>query len=438
MSPPSGCVLVLDGHRGTSWSIMVKKVSMVSKASARVVSDGGRKAVCLENGVIRAVIDSQGGMMPQFGLSRGTGLVNAHWIPTFRANSGKPWDENAHGAFWKGKLLYNLAGDFPCAPNFGPDCRVDGVALPAHGWTADREWSLLDCDEIEKGIAARARFALGPVDPAFPLSFRKTDIVIAGQPAYFSIMDIRNAGPRPLTINVGRHNTLGSPFLQAGCRISLSARRFLAAPAGTEFDPTGRLAQGVEFSDLAKAPLRDGGFADISLVPGMIGYTDFVTGAIPAELALGWSCVVNPVLRLAYLCFFPGAAGLAGGEIALSFNDLWMQYGGRNFTPWSMGEGEADLSFCLGTENVAGAFANGLAFARDCPMLLGRPTLVEIPAGSERRLSYGTALLPLEGELLDEGICAVEAGKGELVLKGKRHSARFPVDADFMTARAFT
>ncbi len=422
---------------------------MAARMKAGIVDDRGRKAVCLENGGVRAVIDAQGGMMPEFGLMRGTGLANAHWIPGFRANSGKPWAEGEHASFWKAKLLYHLAGDFPCAPNFGPGCLVDGVELPPHGWTAEGEWEI-EATGVEGGLAdgladgiadgkgpAWARFAMESPEAGLPLSFRKTDLVYRGQDAYFSIMTIRNNGLLPASINVGRHNTLGAPFLQAGCRISLAADRFLCAPSGTEFEATGRLAQGGEFSDLSRVPLRSGGMADISRVPGMIGFTDFVTGAIPARLSLGWSCVVNPELRLAYLCFFPGAAGLSEGEIALSFNDLWMQYGGRDFTPWAMAEGQGDSSFCLGTENVTGAFANGLAFSRGCPEILGRPTLVEIPAGGERRLCYGAALLELDEETLREGVTRVEVGKGEMTLVGKRHSATYPIGADFEAARDF-
>jgi len=111
-----------------------------------------------------------------------------------------------------------------------------------------------------------------------------------------------------------------------------------------------------------------------------------VTGAVPHNNHLGWSCVVNPVLRLAYIAFFPGPENLPPNEIGLNFNDLWMQYGGRNFTPWALHEGGADRSFCLGTENAAGAFANGLAYSREHPLLMGYPTLVTIPAKSERTL----------------------------------------------------
>jgi hypothetical protein len=393
--------------------------------------------VLLANDEVQALVETVGGMMPEFGLRRGRGVLNAHWLPDFRDNSGAPFTADRHGAYWKAKLLYLIAGDFPCSPSFGPGCVVDGIELPPHGWTANEEWTVEGLGVEEGSGAAWARFSLRSPAPAMPLAWSRCDLVLPGQPAYFTVMRIANGGGEAAqAINVARHNTLGAPFLQAGCRIHLCAERFLAAPSGTEFDDTGRLVPGAEFSSLATAPLRSGGTVDLGIVPGMVGWTDFVTGAVPPRLALGWSCVVNPELRLAYVCFFPGRAALPAGEIALGFNDLWLQYGGRPFTPWALHEGGADRSFCLGTENAVGAFANGLAYARAVPNILDTPTTVEIPAGGQRTLCYGTALVGLDEALVREGVVAIEAEQGALVLKGARASQRVPVSADFGAVRA--
>jgi hypothetical protein len=405
--------------------------------SARLVDDRGRRAVALSNGSLRAVIDAQGGMVPEFGLLRGSGLLNAHYIPDFRGNSGQPYRAEDHAAFWKAKLLYHLAGDFPCSPNFGGACTVDGVEHPIHGWTADREWKL-DSSGADAGLgAAYARFSLESPDTSLPLFFEKTELIFAGERAYYSVLTVRNRGAAPVSINMARHNTLGGPFLAAGCRISLAAERFMTAPPGGEFESTGRLALGTEFAELAAAPLRDGKTIDLSLVPGIVGYSDLVTGAIPERLGLGWSCVVNPALKLAYVCFFPGSAGLPAGEVALGFNDLWLQYGGRTFTPWASGEGEPDRSFCLGTENAVGAFAEGLGYSRAHPSLLGRQTLVEVPAHGARTLYYGTALVDLDPAAVGERIRAIESdGKG-MLLRGERSSLKAAAGADFSAARSF-
>ncbi len=398
----------------------------------------GRKSTVLANGKVRAVVDALGGMMPEFSLSRGKGGINSHWLPDFRDSSGKPYSEAEHAAYWKAKVLYLLAGDFPCSPNFGGDsAAVDGAALPPHGWTANEEWKIEDVGVKPEAGAAYARFSLKSPAPTMPLTWKKCDLVLEGQNAYYSVMRIKNDGKSPMDINLARHNTIGGHFLQSGCRISLSADKFMTAPKGSEFDDTGRFVQGAEFGSLGAVPLRAGGAADAGLVPGMIGHSDFITGAVPAGLSMGWSCVVNPALGLAYICFFPGEAALPPGEVALSFNVLWMQYGGRSFTPWALDEGGTDHTFCLGTENTVSAFANGLAYSRANPKLLGRPTTLSVPAGGERKLCYGTALVELGADLLREGILSMEADGGTLVLKGTKAFQKVPLDAGFDKVRGF-
>jgi hypothetical protein len=400
---------------------------------ARRISYLGRTGVVLENGEVRMLVDAEGGMVPEFGLRRGHGVVNAHWLPDFRGDLATPWSEQRHQAYWKVKLLYLIAGDFPCSPGFGAPSTVDGVALPPHGWAANETWTV-DGMGTDAG-AAWARFSLPSPAPAMPLAYQRYDLVLAGQPAYFTVMRVRNQGKAPIAIQLGRHNTVGAPFLQAGCTISVCADRFQVPPSPTEFDPTGCLQQGAQFESLAAAPLRSGGTIDLRTVPGMAGWTDFVAGAVPGGARLGWSCVVNPVLGLAYVCFFPGPVGLPAGEIALGFNLLWMQYGGRAFAPWAHQDGEPDRTFCLGTENAVSGFANGLAWGRANPRVLGQPTTVDIPGAGERTLCYGTALVRLDEALLREGVRSVEAEPGAMVLRGARAAQRVPVAADFGLVR---
>src|SRR5207253_96464 len=145
-------------------------------------------------------------------------VLNAHWLPDFRDNSGAPFTAGRHGAYWKAKLLYLIAGDFPCSPSFGPGCVVEGIELPPHGWTANEEWTVEGLGVEEGSGAAWARFSLRSPAPAMPLAWTRCDLVLPGQPAYFTVMQIANGGKAAQAINVARHNTLGAPFLQAGHR----------------------------------------------------------------------------------------------------------------------------------------------------------------------------------------------------------------------------
>ena len=237
-------------------------------------------------------LEPEGCMTPLFAACREDQIVNAHWCPPF----GRP-DAEVKGY----GLLSHIAGEFPCCPEFGPGSAVRGVSIPAHGWTANEEWTVETLDIDNEAGAATCVLSLESPSPELPLSWTRRVSVLAGQSAYYSVLTIRNRGTDELSVNLGHHNVVGAPFLEPGCRISLSADGFMVPPEGTEFDATGRLAMGAEFDGLGRAPLRNGGMVDLSYVPGIVGHTDFVTGAISPDLTLGWSCVANPRRGLAYL-----------------------------------------------------------------------------------------------------------------------------------------
>lgn len=400
-------------------------------AVRRVTESGSRKAVVLENGLTRVMVDDRGGMVSELSTRVQEGYLNAHWLPYFRSNSGEAFSEAKHGSFWKANLLYEIAGSFPCVPNFGPGHELDGIIMPPHGWSANEDWRQEKTGIDPQTGAAWCLSRMESPERTMPLAFGKLDAVFHGESVHYASLAIENRGEFPLEINVGWHNTIGAPFLQAGCRVSAAAERWATVPAGSEFDDTGRLAIGAEFDSLTRAPKRTGGVCDLSVVCGPIGYTDFATGAIPSEAAIGWSAVTNPVMGLVYACFFPGPSAAGSDGIALTFNDLWMQYGGRRFTPWAAYEGGDDLSFCLGTEQAVAAYANGLSYAREHKSLLGAPTTVTIPGRSTRKLRYGTLFSSYAEGCLNEGVDNIEGGDKELVLKGPHRSCRLRADPRF-------
>jgi hypothetical protein len=175
----------------------------------------------------------------------------------------------------------------------------------------------------------------------------------------------------------------------------------------------------------------------------MIGYTDFATGAVPSDARLGWSSLVNPALGMAYITFFTGPAAAADDDFLLRFNEFWMQYGGRPFTPWAPYDGCDDLTYCLGTENAASAYAYGLDFSRKTKELLGAPTTVTIPAGGVKVLRYGTLFDEYQGAALSGGVDSVEGGGSsrdsrgsQLVAKSGSGHIQFNADTEFKALKA--
>lgn len=396
----------------------------------RVVEAGGREASVLETGLVRVVVDDEGGMVPEFSTLQDKRALNAHWIPQFRANSGKAWNEKRHGSYWKNRNLYHIAGGFPCLPNFGIAHLVEGEVMPSQGWTASDCWRYERKGVDRESGAAWAVSRLPRAGCGLDLDFTKIDAVVPGSPVYYTSIRVKNNGGSPAEINAAWQNTVGSPFLQAGCRISSCATRWMTPPPGGEWDETCRLALGAEFASLHKAPLALGGRCDISKVPGLIGCTDFAAGVVPEKAGLGWFSVVNTASKLVYLTFFTGPAAANEDDIVLYFNNLWMQYGGRPFTPWALYDGGTDQNCCLGLANSVSAFANGLDYARRVHELLENPTTTTIPAHGTKTLRYASLFAPYENNILDDGITAVEAEDNALVCV-KSGSWSFPADPSF-------
>lgn len=392
----------------------------------------GRHAAMVSNDSLRAVIEDRGGMVLELSnVNAAGGRVNAHPLYWFRGTGYSVASDDNH-EFWRdSSLLYHLGGNFFCFPNFGPDHQVNGVYHEAHGWTANNLWNVVKYGtDAETGANWLLSGMTGP-DSAYPFEAWKIDMMLPGHPVLYSSVSVTNTGTEMLPANAAWHNTVGSPFLESGCVIDLCADTFSTVPEQSEFDHTGRLAFGKEFADLTKAPLRKEGTCDLSEVPGIIGYTDFITGKIPDDARLGWSSVINPRLKMVYFSFFSGPAAAEPDEIVLHFNNLWMQYGGRPFTPWALYDGGTDQTLCLGVENSIGHFANGLASSLATPEFLGSPTVVMIPPGQTRVQRYGTAFTSYENSKMSAGIQSVEQVVEGLVLKRGKAWAFIESDSTF-------
>lgn len=389
---------------------------------------GNREAVLMENGKLRVLIDAEKGMIPELSTRYKKGWINSHWQPWFRSNSGTPWNESEHSSFWKVPLLYDIAGNFPCAPNFGPDNKVNDYNFPPHGYTAYSKWDQSDPMVTNESVS----FISSLKEGEHPFKYNKKDLILRGQNILYTRLDIHNTGNEEEPYNCGWHNTVGSPFLESGCILDNNAKQFSVPPMGSEFDNTGQLAFGAETDCLETVPLREGGTINLRKVPGITGYTDFICGSVPPECKLGWSSVVNPRLKLIYLSFFKGPSAVKEGEIPLYFYDLWMNYGGRAYTPWAAGDGLTDQTFCLGAENVTGYYANGLKQAIENPQLLGNPTVLKLKPSEEKSLYYGTLFQEYEGDFFDKGIHSIIGKADNLILENySGQTLKIPCDYHF-------
>lgn len=392
----------------------------------------GRHATMMSNDSLRVVVEDQGAMVLELSnLTASGGRLNAHPLYWFRGK-GATVGSDANASFYKeSQLLYQLGGNFLSFPNFGPPQSVKGVEHLAHGYTANNLWTIIKYGTDSEIGANWVLSQMRRSEEDYPFVASKIDMMLPGHPVLYTSVTITNEGSKPLAANIGWHNTVGSPFLEEGCVISVAAEQFCTVPQYSEFDQTGRLAMGIEFDDLKKAPLRKEGTCDLTVVPGLIGYTDFVTGVLPIDSKLGWSNVVNPRSKMMYFSFFTGAAAAEEKEIILHFNNLWMQYGGRNYTPWALYDGGTDNTFCLGMENSLSHFADGLGASMAHQQLMGSPTIEMISPAEPKVLRYGTAFFPYEQAKMGLGVDEVEQVVEGLVLKKGKAYAFIEADSTF-------
>src|SRR3989338_8267206 len=146
---------------------------MSDVCGSRITTIGGRFASELGNGLIKVVIADQGGMVQELSYKG----LNAHWNPYFRSNSGESYDHKKHGEFWKIPLLYDVAGNFLCAPNFGGDCQVEEGNLPVHGATANGKWIIGDPVIFDYGDKKSVLQRSTLVDPTLSIQYEKHDVV---------------------------------------------------------------------------------------------------------------------------------------------------------------------------------------------------------------------------------------------------------------------
>ncbi len=378
-----------------------------------------RMASVISNDTIKAVIEDQGSIVLELSnLTNNGGRVNAHPLPYFRGTQHF-FDKEYNQAFWQNRpLLYYLGGNFFCFPNYGPAQQVGEVYHPEHGFAATEMWSVQKYGTDGETGANWILFKMVSPNEDYPFVAFKIEMMLPSHPVLYSSVIIKNLGSKDIIANSGWHNSVGSPFLETGSIIDLSADYYSVSPLERSLEQVGRLKPSAEFDDLSKAPLRNGQLIDLKVVPSVTGTTDFVTGKIPDDAKLGYASVLNPRMKMVYFTFFTGpAASTDEDEIILNFNNLSMQYGGRPFTPYALYDGGTDYSFSVGLQDATGYYNLGLKESLGNPTLFGKETTITIKPQQTRTLRYGTAFTSYENPKMDGGIQEVEQVVEGLVLK---------------------
>ncbi len=390
----------------------------------RVKDLAGRAGYLLSNENIRLVVEEAGGMVPELSFPYYQGWVNTHFNPPFRGTS-ELFDAEKH-AKWGIRLPFDLAGNFPCFPTFGNPSTCQGVEVPPCGHTAALDWHVTSTHDFDEYCCIVSEMGGEETGNIF---YKKYDIILANQPIHYQVMEIENCRSETFMFGGAWHNTTGQPFVESGCILSASADLYHTPPVSHDPDQVERLMLNQTFESLEAAPAADGSTIDISVVPGMIGTSDFFTGRIPVDAELGWMSVYNPHYNGVYLTFFKGPNQVEGDEFTFYFNHVWQQYGGRNYTPWANFDGGKDRALAVGVESAISAWGYGLDYAIENPELMGRPTIIPINSGQTRTIYHAT-LATVLSEKLTGGVAAVDKSEKGLVLTSKVGSIEVELDAD--------
>jgi hypothetical protein len=251
-----------------------------------------------------------------------------------------PWaEENSAPA--KPSVLKALRGDFFCMPFGSNETPFQGERHPPHGETANRRWKLESATPESLHLSLNTKVRAGRVDKYICLRPGQTAVyqrhVITGM-----------AGP----MNFGHHAMLKFPDRPGSGLVSTSRfKNGEVVPLPLENSATGGyscLRVGGKFRLLAKVPLADGGFTDLSVYPARRGFEDIVMLAGDDRQPLAWTAVTFPAEG--YVWF-----ALKDCRV-LRHTMFWLSNGGRHYPPW-----HGRHVNVMGLEEVTAFFHYGLA-----------------------------------------------------------------------------
>lgn len=253
---------------------------------------------------------------------------------------------------------------------------------------------------------------------------KRLDVVLPNQPVVYSALYVKNISGETVNLNVGFDNTIGAPFLEAGCVVNSSAKlwnKFKDIDTTKIFE---RTADTNKPFPLDKIPQKSGGTWDAKSMVGIFGTTDVLYAKNEIENNSHiWSSIINPAHQLIYLSFAPGKKIMEDIDIDLNYSTMVLDYGGRNQPPWSLYEGgpSNEFSIHLGSSNSYYGKGQGVAF---------KPEEV-------KRVLYARCLTTYDNTRMGNNFTSFESFNHNIVLKRTKSSIVIPSDPKFEIIKKF-
>ena len=314
-------------------------------------------------------------------------------------------------------MLRVARGDFFCAPFGGNAALYRGEQHPAHGETANRDWTFESLERAEGTTtlhtSMNTRVRRGRVD--------KRLILRDGHAAVYSEHVLSGmTGP----MSIGTHPMLLFPDRPGSGTLTMSAFKKGFVVPGSWETPAAKgyslLKLGAPFSSLERVPAAAGGTVDLTRYPARRGFEELVEVISDARLPFAWNAVT-----------FPGE-----GQVFFTLKNprvlretvLWFSNGGRHYPPWN----GRHLNV-VGVEDVTAYFHLGLAESA-IPNLLtraGAPTAVQLRPDRPLRVAHIMAMAAIPRGF--DAVKSMVPAKGGVMLTARSGRKVFaPLDLDFV------
>jgi hypothetical protein len=338
----------------------------------------GRRAVKLENDLIRVTVLKEGGHIAEV-LDKATG-VNPLWTPPWPSIEPSTYDYARHPAYGGGvdaSLLAGIMGHNLCLDIFGGPSDAEAKAgLPVHG-----EASLVRYDVEQTGhtLVTRAQLPLTNLRVE-----RRIHLVNRAVRVEESVENLSGVD-RP--IGWTEHVTLGPPFLEKGVtefRASATRSKVFEQPFGS----ADYLVPGAEFV-WPHAPQPDGGSADLRRSSGAAASSAYTAHLMDPARETAFFVAFSPALRLAF--------GYVWRRADFPWMGIWEENASRAQPPWG------GKTLARGMEFGASPFPETRREMIERGRLFDVPAYRWVPAASRVTVEYAivTTLAETIPETLD-------------------------------------
>ena len=339
-----------------------------------VASFHGRRAVQLDNGLVRVSVLHGGGHIAEMTLLENG--VNPLWVPPWPSIEPRDWDPGRHSEYGNDReshLLSGIMGHNLCFDFFGaPSDEEAASGLTVHGEAPVVDWNIQQIGDAE--LLCTAELPIARMRFERRLHLRKPHVASGALASVLLFSETaENLASADRAVGWTEHVTLGPPFLARG-RTEFSATATRSKTYETEFaQGKGHLQTAVEF-DWPMCPAAGGGSIDLRRIPDRPVSASFTTHLMDRALDQAWFTACDPSSQVLFGYVWPRSF--------FPWLGMWEENHCREHAPWN------GRALTRGMEFGVSPFPESRRQMIDRGSLFGVPGYRWIPARSQARVEY--------------------------------------------------